>query len=96
MQHFIGCDVHTRNQVVARIEEETGEIKKRHWSTRARKCGSFTRSCVEGRWWGSKQRFQRTGLSGCWRSWGTSCGWGTRRAFEPQGTVEVGYMVAHW
>ena len=29
MQHFIGCDVHTRNQVVAWIEEETGEIKKR-------------------------------------------------------------------
>ena len=29
MQHFIGCDVHTRDQVVAWIEEETGEIKKR-------------------------------------------------------------------
>ena len=29
MQHFIGCDVHTRNQVVAWIEEETGEIRKR-------------------------------------------------------------------
>ena len=29
MQHFIGCDVHTRNQMVAWIEEETGEIKKR-------------------------------------------------------------------
>jgi transposase len=29
MQHFIGCDMHTRNQVVAWIEEETGEIKKR-------------------------------------------------------------------
>ena len=29
MQHFIGCDVHTRNQVVAWIDEETGEIKKR-------------------------------------------------------------------
>ena len=29
MKHFIGCDVHTRNQVVAWIEEETGEIKKR-------------------------------------------------------------------
>jgi len=29
MQHFIGCDVHTRNQMVAWIEEETGEIKER-------------------------------------------------------------------
>jgi len=24
MQHFIGCDVHARNQVVAWIDEETG------------------------------------------------------------------------
>ena len=29
MQHFIGCDVHTRNQFVAWIEVQTGEIKKR-------------------------------------------------------------------
>jgi len=29
MQHFIGCDMHTRNQMVAWIEEGTGEIKKR-------------------------------------------------------------------
>jgi hypothetical protein len=33
MQHFIGCDVHTRNQVVAWIEEETGEIEKRRAGT---------------------------------------------------------------
>ena len=29
MEHFIGSDMHTRDQVVAWIEEETGEIKKR-------------------------------------------------------------------
>jgi len=29
MQHFIGTDMHTRDQVVAWIEEKTGEIKKR-------------------------------------------------------------------
>ena len=29
MKHFIGCDVHPRNQVVAWIEEETGEIRTR-------------------------------------------------------------------
>ena len=29
MKHFIGCDVHTRNQVVAWMEEETGEIRTR-------------------------------------------------------------------
>jgi transposase len=29
MQHFIGCDVHTRYQVVAWVDVETGEIRKR-------------------------------------------------------------------
>jgi transposase len=29
MEHSIGCDVHTRNQVVAWIDAETGEIRKR-------------------------------------------------------------------
>jgi len=29
MQHFIGCDMHTRNQMVAWIEEGTGEIRER-------------------------------------------------------------------
>ena len=29
MKHFIGCDVHTRNQVVAWVDEETGEIRTR-------------------------------------------------------------------
>jgi hypothetical protein len=29
MEYFIGCDVHTRNQVVAWIDRETGEIRKR-------------------------------------------------------------------
>jgi hypothetical protein len=64
MKHFIGCDVHTRNQVVAWIEEETGEIRSGGWSMRVRKCGSFTRSFRGGRWWGSKRRFRRTGSSG--------------------------------
>jgi len=29
MEHFIGCDMHTRNQVVAWVEEPTGEIQQR-------------------------------------------------------------------
>ena len=29
MEHFIGCDLHTRYQVVAWIDEKTGEIRKR-------------------------------------------------------------------
>jgi len=40
MQHFIGCDVHTRFQVVAWIDEGTGEVKVRrleHEGEEARK-----------------------------------------------------------
>jgi transposase len=52
MQHFIGCDVHTRNQVVAWIEEETGEIKKRrleHAGEEVRKFyAQFPRGTVVG------------------------------------------------
>jgi len=52
MQHFIGCDVHTRDQVVAWIEEETGEIKKRrleHEGEEVRKFyAQFPRGTVVG------------------------------------------------
>ena len=52
MEHFIGCDVHTRNQVVAWIEEETGEIKVRrleHEGEEVRKFyAQFPRGTVVG------------------------------------------------
>src|ERR1035437_6061722 len=41
MQHFIGCDVHTRNQVVAWIEEETGEIRKRRLEQEGKEVKEF-------------------------------------------------------
>jgi transposase len=52
MQHFIGCDMHTRNQVVAWVDEETGEIKGRrleHEGEEVRKFyGQFPRGTVVG------------------------------------------------
>jgi transposase len=52
MQHFIGCDVHTRDQVVAWIDEQTGEIKKRrleHASEEVKEFyGQFRRGTVVG------------------------------------------------
>jgi len=52
MQHFIGCDVHTRYQVVAWIDAETGEICKRrleHGGEEVRKFyGQFPRGTVVG------------------------------------------------
>ena len=41
MEHFIGCDVHTRNQVVAWIDEETGEIKKRRLEHESKEVKEF-------------------------------------------------------
>jgi len=52
MQHFIGCDVHTRNQMVAWMEAETGEIKTRrleHAGEEVRKFyAQFPRGTVVG------------------------------------------------
>ena len=41
MEHFIGCDVHTRHQVVAWIDAETGEIKKRRLEHGGEEVGKF-------------------------------------------------------
>ena len=41
MEHFIGCDVHTRYQVVAWIDEETGEIRKRRLEHEGEEVGKF-------------------------------------------------------
>jgi len=52
MQHFIGCDVHPRYQVVAWIDEERGEIRKRgreHGGEEVRKFyAPFPRGTVVG------------------------------------------------
>ena len=48
MQHFIGCDVHTRNQVVAWIEAETGEIRKRRLEHAGEEVGKFYRQFARG------------------------------------------------
>ncbi len=41
MQHFIGNDLHTRYQVVAWIDEETGEIRKRRLEHAGEEVGKF-------------------------------------------------------
>jgi len=41
MQHFIGCDLHTRNQVVAWMDAETGEIRKRRLEHGGEEVGKF-------------------------------------------------------
>jgi transposase len=52
MQHFIGCDVHTRYQVVAWVDMETGEIRKQrleHGGEEVRKFyAPFPRGTVVG------------------------------------------------
>jgi hypothetical protein len=45
----IGCDLHSRCQVVAWIMEDTGEIKVGGWNTKVKKCESFAGSGRAGR-----------------------------------------------
>ena len=48
MQHFIGCDVHTRYQVVRGSKGDRERSSSAGWSTRRRKCEVFTRSLPQG------------------------------------------------
>jgi transposase len=48
MKHFIGCDVHTRYQVVAWIEEETGEIRVRRLEHATEEVKSFYAGLPQG------------------------------------------------
>jgi hypothetical protein len=41
MEHFIGCDVHTRYQVVAWVEKGTGEIRVRRLEHQTDEVKSF-------------------------------------------------------
>ena len=80
---IIGCDLHTRYQVVAWIDESTGEIKVRRLEHAGEEVRNFYGQLPRGTVVGWKRRFPRCGSSGCWVSAGTRCGWGTRRAFGP-------------
>jgi hypothetical protein len=74
---IVGCDLHTRYQQIAMLDEETSVA----WSTGAERHEHFMQRCRVGYEWGSKLPGIRAGSNVCFRSWDTSCGSGTRPAF---------------
>ena len=48
MQHFIGCDLHTRYQVVAWLDQETGEICARRLEHAGEELGKFYQQFARG------------------------------------------------
>ncbi len=71
---IIGCDLHTRFQVIAYWRRTTGEIVTRRLEHENGEARKFYAGLGERREWGSRRRDARNGSSGCWRNWGTSCG----------------------
>ncbi len=59
MEHFIGCDVHTRYQVVAWVEKGTGEIRVRRLEHQTDEVKSFYSGVAEG-----NRRGDRSDVSG--------------------------------
>ena len=60
---IIGVDLHTRQQTVAMLSVETGEIVERLCGTKAMRCESFTRHLRDRLGWGSKPPVR---CSGSW------------------------------
>jgi hypothetical protein len=77
---IVGCDLHTRYQQIAMLEEETGELVERrleHESGEAR-AGVLRGLGGAGAGGDRSHRTHATGSNGCWPSWDTSSGSGTR------------------
>ncbi len=75
---IVGCDLHTRYQQIAMLDEETGELVERRLEHESGEARAFYASSQGRCEWASKPPGTRAGSSGCWRSWGTSCGSGMR------------------
>jgi hypothetical protein len=82
MEHFIGCDVHTRNQMVAWIEEETGEIKKRRLEHAGEEVGKFYAQFPRGTVVGIEATFPVYWFERLLGELGHELWVGARRAFE--------------
>ena len=49
---IIGCDWHPRYQILAWVEEETGEVRKRRLEHGNGEAEGSTGVCRRERWWG--------------------------------------------
>ncbi len=80
---IIGCDFHPSFQQVAIFDNQTGEYEARRLGHRE-EAEQFYRSLAGRRVRvGMEACGPIRGSSGCWRSWGSNCGWETRPRFGP-------------
>ncbi|HEV2177300.1 MAG TPA: hypothetical protein VGW33_08875 [Terriglobia bacterium] len=64
--NIIGCDLHTRYQVMAWVKEETGEIMIRWLEPGKEEVAAFHAGWPRGAILGIEAPFPRSGSSGCW------------------------------
>jgi len=71
---IVGCDLHTRYQQVAMLDQETGELIERRLEHQSGEALAFYAALL-----GPVRAGTPAGSSGCWLSWGRSSGSGMRR-----------------
>jgi len=65
---IVGCDLHTRYQQIAMLDEETGELVERRLEHANGEAKEFYSGLAGPVRWGSKRRGTRAGSSDCWQS----------------------------
>ena len=76
---IVGCDLHTRYQQIAVLDEESGELVERRLQHEGGEAQAFYASLEGEVRVGTEATGHTAGSSACWRRWGMSCGWETRR-----------------
>jgi len=71
---IVGCDLHTRYQQIAMLDQETGELVERRLEHARGEAQAFYASLVGPVRVGIEATGTRAGLSAGWPSGGTSCG----------------------
>jgi hypothetical protein len=70
---IIGCDLHSRCQVVA-YQDEAGEAEVRRLEREGEEVRKLYAQWQRGTVLGMKATFPACGQSGCWRNWCMHCG----------------------
>jgi hypothetical protein len=75
---IIGCDLHTRYQQIAMLDEETGELIERRLEHASGEARAFYAALAGPVRVGIEATGHTRCSNACWGSWGRSCGSGMR------------------
>ena len=78
---IIGCDLHARQQTLAMLDTETGEVVNRTLMHEGNQVREFIPNFRVRCWWASKPLDPCSGFWICWRSWESTAGWETPLRF---------------